>query len=143
MDTVKEREIMNSTLTLTDFITSAGITMKAERTDHNPTMDDSANMDHWKVTLRAGRSRMSLVFSMGYGHKGEPPTLSDVLDCLASDASSFDNAQSFEDWADDYGYDVDSRKAEKTYKAVQRSAERLQKFLGESAYNTLLSAERE
>jgi hypothetical protein len=130
-------------MTIQAFIKSAGIRMSAERTDRNPSMDDSARMDHWRVTLRCGRSRMSTVFSMGYGRNGAEPKLSEVLDCLASDAASFDNAQSFEDWASDYGYDTDSRKAERTYLAVQKGAVKLRKFLGDSAYETLMTAERE
>lgn len=78
-----------------------------------------------------------LYFSQGSGHTVDP-TLADVLDCLASDASGHDNANSFEDWASDYGYDTDSRKAEKTWRAIQRSSEQLKRTLGESAYEELL-----
>lgn len=56
------------------------------RVDHNPAMDDSANMDHWRCTLtRAGR-RMALTFSKGFGHQGKPPSLAEVLECCALDA---------------------------------------------------------
>jgi len=44
------------------------------------------------------------------------PTIDTVLECLASDVSeSLDYG--FEAWADESGYDTDSRKAEKIYKA--------------------------
>ncbi len=81
---------------------------------------------------------MTTIFSMGFGHNGHEPKAAEVLSCLASDAAGFDNAQSFEDWADEYGYDADSRKAEKIYKAVEKAAHRLRAFLGDSAYETLL-----
>ena len=81
---------------------------------------------------------MSLVFSMGSGHGGKRPELADVLDCLASDAAGYENARSFADWCADYGYDVDSRRAERTFKAVERQATSLHRVLGESAYRTLL-----
>jgi hypothetical protein len=125
------------TQSLDQFIRSAGIKMRATRTDRNPAMSD-ANMDHWRCILRAGRSRMSLVFSMGYGHNGKEPKPAEVLDCLASDASGLENAQDFEDWCAEYGYDTDSRKAERIYKAIQRQAESLKRLLGDSAYETLL-----
>lgn len=130
-------------MTIQDFVRDLKISMTAERTDANPAMEGSRDMDHWKVVFRskAFRGQMTTVFSMGYGHQGAEPKAKDVLDCLASDASSAD--ESFEDWASNYGYDTDSRKAERTYKAVQRSAARLQKFLGDSAYRTLLQCERE
>jgi len=76
-------------MTIAEFIKSAGLSMNATWTDHNPSMEDSATMDHWRCTIRSGKSRMSLVFSMGVGHNGKQPELADVLDCLASDASAY------------------------------------------------------
>lgn len=124
-------------MTINEFIASAHITMTAERVDANPNMD-SRDMDHWRVKFRAGRSQFTTYFSMGYGHKGQAPTAANVLDCLASDAAGFENAGSFEDWCGEYGYDSDSRKAERTYKVVERQAAKLNRFLGDSAYKTLL-----
>jgi hypothetical protein len=68
----------------------------------------------------------------------EPPTLGEVLDCLASDAASVDNARSFEDWASDFGYDTDSRKAKRTYKTCEKQAAKLKALLGDEAYEQLL-----
>lgn len=44
-----------------------------------------------------------------------PPTAAAVLYCLLSDMEAID--QSFTDWASDFGYDTDSRKALATYEA--------------------------
>jgi len=119
------------------------ITATAEWTDHNPNMDDE-DMDHWKVTLRRKfpRRQMTVYFSMGYGHNGAEPTAEDVIDCLASDASGYDNARGFEDWAGDYGYDADSRKAERIYRVVGRDAARLRRFLGDDYSAILYDTER-
>ncbi len=125
-------------MTIAEFIKSAGLSMNATWTDHNPSMDDGATMDHWRCTIRAGKSRMSLVFSMGSGHRGKRPELANVLDCLASDASGYENVLAFEDWCAEYGYETDSIRALKTFRAVKRQSERLQKLLGDSAYQTLL-----
>ena len=46
--------------------------------------------------------------------KGEIPTAYDVLACL----TKYDPG-TFEDFCDEFGYDTDSRKAEKTYNAVR------------------------
>lgn len=88
---------------------------------------------HWRVIL--GRRQptgqyhqMTVYFSQGPAIEREP-SAEDVLDCLASDYSGFDNARSFEDWCGEYGYDTDSRKAEATYRAVQQQAEKLERFL--------------
>jgi hypothetical protein len=126
------------TVTLSDFIKGADISMTYRATDHNPHLDNSDRMDHWRVTLRAGRSRMTLVFSKGIGHNGEPPTLEEILDCLASDAAGFENTRNFEDWCSEYGYETDSRRAERVYKAIQNQVARLKNLLGHSAYETLL-----
>jgi hypothetical protein len=141
------------TVTIEHFIEAQRISMTAVRTDSNPNMPDSRNMDHWKVTLvrrDAPRVRgsweyqgkilakMTLTFSQGYGHNGEEPELGDVLDCLSSDAAGLANAQDFEEWCSEFGYDPDSRKAYKTYTAVEHQASRLQTFLGDDAYDALL-----
>lgn len=48
--------------------------------------------------------------------QGVVPQLSDTLYSLLSDAEAFLQAQSFEEWASEFGYDADSRKAEGIYK---------------------------
>jgi hypothetical protein len=140
------------TVTIAQFIESNRISLTAEKyTDHNPLMEgEGIRMDHWKVTLERGsrsvvRSvdditprRMTLTFSKGLGHHGAEPTAEEVLDCLASDASGIENARDFEDFCSEYGYDTDSRKAEKIYKDTKHQTERLRKFLGDEAFDTLV-----
>jgi hypothetical protein len=53
------------------------------------------------------------------------------------DASGVDRGD-FEEWADDLGYDPDSRKANATWKICQRQAKKLEAFLGADDYHTLL-----
>ena len=130
--------------TISEFIDHNQIRMSTQETDHNPNMANSDHMDHYRCTLLAGRSRMTIVFSKGSGHNGVWPTIPEVLDCLASDASSVDNAGSFEDWCADFGYSTDSRTAKKTFDVVERQARSLRKLLGDSAFETLLySVERD
>lgn len=125
-------------MTINELIKSAGITMVCWRHHENPNMLDSANMDHWRCVLRAGRARMTVYFSQGHGHHGKAPGLDSVLDCLASDASSVDNSRDFVDWCAELGYSEDSRKAERTFKTIKRQSLKLHRFLGDSAYHTLL-----
>jgi hypothetical protein len=129
--------------TLQELIQDLGITATSTRVDRNPNMDDSENMDHWRVALKYKDGgiqtvRMSVYFSKGSGHKGAEPTAEEVLDCMASDAAGVENAQSFDDWCSEYGYDTDSRKALRTFNTCKRQGERLRRFLGVSAYNDLL-----
>jgi hypothetical protein len=67
----------------------------------------------------------------------EDPTAADVLGSLLMDASSYENARGFEDWAGDYGYDTDSRNAEETYNAVGEATEALRQLLGDD-YETAI-----
>lgn len=122
----------------TKFSQSFGIVAKCERWHENPANRDWQDADHWKCVLKGAGSQMTIYFSMGYGHNGKAPKAADILDCLASDAASYENAQDFEDWAPDFGYDTDSRKAEGVYKAVSKGAAKLKRFLGPDAYETLL-----
>lgn len=46
-----------------------------------------------------------------------PPEVAAVLNSFVMDGDACN--QSFEDWADDFGYDKDSRRAEKTYEACK------------------------
>ena len=62
------------------------------------------------------------------------PSLQDVLQCLQSDARSGEHML-FEDFASDFGYDTDSRKAEKIWRACQETRGRLMKFLGNDFQN--------
>ena len=45
-----------------------------------------------------------------------PPTLPDVLSCLVADCLGVRDGQTFEEWAREFGYDIDSRTAEKVYR---------------------------
>ncbi|MGA9884441.1 MAG: hypothetical protein WBQ34_12045 [Candidatus Acidiferrales bacterium] len=156
--------MQTDTVSIEQFIKDNRISMTAERTDNNPNMDDAANMDHWKVVLtrrvlkegfdtwrgykgklgdcQYSTRKLTTYFSMGYGHNGKAPTAADVLDCLASDAASIDNARSFEDWASDFGYDADSRKAEKLFKTCEHAAKRLRSFMGDEYESLLYNTER-
>ncbi len=66
------------------------------------------------------------------------PGLVEVLDCLANDASGYEQCRDFGDWAGDYGYDTDSRTAEATWLAVGKISHDLRYALGLDVYRQLL-----
>lgn len=123
---------------MSEVLSGVRISMNADSADSNPNMDDSANMDHWKCKIRCGSHSMTVIFSMGMGHHGKKPELYEVLDCLAADAAGYENARSFEEWCGEYGYDTDSRKAERTYRTIEKQADSLKRLLGEELYKALL-----
>ncbi len=129
--------------TLRAFIERNRITATVVWTDRNPNMEDAVDGSrHYVVTLHAttpeaGRRQLAVPFTMGPALEKEP-TAAEVLECLASDSSSIDNARGFEDWCGEFGYDTDSRKAERTYRACEHQSHRLWQLLGETEYDRLL-----
>ena len=84
---------------------------------------------------------MTVPFYTGPGWSREPD-LDDVMECLCSDAVGVINATCFEEWADDLGFDSDSRRAEATYRQVQRQTEELRRLLGDDFERIVLSDRR-
>ena len=68
-----------------------------------------------------------------------PPTLNGILSCLISDADGAD-ALTFEEWCSDFGYDTDSRKAERIFNECRRIAVLLQRILPREHWNTYRDA---
>lgn len=110
------------------FLHSKGVTAAVIEgaTDVPPGME---NMNDYTVTLRLQKRKLTTPFFTGPGWE-HPPTAADVLSALISDVQSAESARDFADWASDMGMNTDSRKAEQTYRAVLRSAEKTRKFLG-------------
>lgn len=124
--------------TIPQFCRKHSISAQVRDVDSNPQMSDMMpGSRHFRVTLRRSGKQMTVPFSQGPAIEQEP-TAEDVLSCLAMDAAGYENARSFEDWASEYGYDTDSRRAKKTYKAVERQHDQLERFLPSDIYQTLL-----
>lgn len=99
------------------------------KTDWNKLDEWQKKANQYTVTLKYGRRQMTIPFFMGIAHTNEP-TLEDVMPCLVSDYFAAENARNFEDFANDFGYDTDSRKAEKIYKQCLKEAEKMKKLFG-------------
>lgn len=61
------------------------------------------------------------------------PKPEDMLSALVSDGAPAFDAQSFEDWAGDFGYDLDSRAAEAIYNACVDTGRKLVRLIGRAA----------
>jgi hypothetical protein len=123
--------------TIKQFVRENNIKIANELVDSNPNIDDpNWQANHYKVVLKRGKKQFTTYFSKGIGLKGEP-TVEEVLDCLASDSASIENYD-FEDWAPEFGYNKDSRHAEKIYNACIKQAQKLKNFLGAEKYEELL-----
>lgn len=123
-----------------EFCRKHGVRMSCKATNGNPHFAEdewARTASHFKCVLHFEKRRMTVYFSQGPAIKGEP-CAADILDCCASDAAGFENARSFEEWTRDLGYDEDSRKAERIYKAVERQSRKLKALLGNDLYDDLL-----
>lgn len=120
-------------MTSKQLVKQLRIFAESESIDSNPS-DPEWQANHYKVTLkmRYGNNwrQFTTVYSKGFGLSGEP-TASEVIDCLALDIQGIEG-RTFEYWAGDLGYDTDSRKAERIYKAIQSQSTKLVKFFGDS-----------
>lgn len=133
-----------------NFLNEAGITFKALFLFHGPHWeDDKENRNVWELILTREKKTFSVRFGQSIaesflwlakdGHrlvepgawgarKYEPtkrnlPTSYDFLACL----TKYDPG-TFEDFCGEFGYDTDSRKAEKTYFAVQEEWKKVRTF---------------
>lgn len=68
-----------------------------------------------------------------------PPSIADVLYSLIQDASAIDYA-TFEQWAQDMGFDADSRKGETIYRACLQTGLALRAAVGEKGLAELQEA---
>lgn len=126
---------------LQSFIDKHGLTIWSEKAPDNPDMEGGEDMDHWLVRLfhtDKGNDWMQIHYSMGKGHEGKAPELPDVLDCLASDSSGYENARTVQEWLAEFGYGADSHRGFLTFRSVEKQAVRLQEWLGHDLYEELL-----
>ena len=95
---------------------------------------DSANFNHNVVTVKNNDNGKRTTFDF-WGSRVEPEVKTEndllyVFYCFLSDAIS--GMSYFEAFCDDYGYDTDSRTAEKAWRACRRSWEKFFRLSGYS-----------
>lgn len=84
-----------------------------------PLWEDNTNRDVFSCVLKNDLHKFRFTFGQSQndstGNGDNKPTAYDVLSCL----TKYDPG-TFENFCGDFGYDIDSRKAYKTYKAVMK-----------------------
>lgn len=106
-----------------------------------PVLDDWPDANRFMVTVRYRQRAMTVPFYTGSGWSREP-ALDDVMECLCSDAIAIINTGCFEEWADELGFDDDSRKAEAMYRQARHQTEELRRVLGDDFERIVLSGRR-
>jgi len=82
--------------------------------------DDKEPRDIYKITLKREYEKYTFKFGQSIADTGKEPTPYDVL----SSVTKY-NPEDFKDFCSSYGYEEDSRKAYKTYKAVVKEWENI------------------
>lgn len=132
--------------TMREFVERHGIEMECQRADSNPYLDMPRGSSHYTCRLRFGRRTLTTPFSQGSAITHTPRT-EDVLNSLASDSSGYESAGgSFDAWCSDFGFEPDEEARDpwhrcrwkKTFRAVEKQAEKLKKLLGLELYDELL-----
>ena len=85
--------------------------------------EDKEERDVCSITLKNWRGSWTFRFGQSIAREGTLPVAYDVLAALQKH-----DAGTFEDFCNEYGYSEDSRKAEKTYKAVAKEWENVQRM---------------
>lgn len=110
-------------------LTSTFVKRETTKNPKQPTLV----VDKWICVLSTEMGAVSFDFQMGSGHNGKEPTLEDVLSCVLSDARA--GEQTFEDFCSDFGYDEDSRSAEKIWNACKDATVKLSRILTKKDQN--------
>ena len=129
METKKSRYELQADKFLKDTKTS----FKVKYFNHAIYFDgDKENRDIYKITLRNGNGSYTFKFGQSIANQGQEPTAYDVLACL----TKYD-VGSFEDFCSEFGYDTDSRTAEKTYFAVVKEYNEVKRLWNEKEIEAL------
>lgn len=111
-----------------DFLkaTNTKLTIKYVNTTFNPMWNDTAVRNCYKVVLKRNGVQMTYTFwdSIHNTRLDEEPSPYDVLACL----QTYEPEDTFEAFCLEYGYDSDSIRALKIYKAVWREYAKLRKL---------------
>jgi len=104
------------------FAKTYGVRLKIAEPEYRPYFaDDEESRFVFPCVLSRGGKSYRFKFGQSIMEKDNPPTLYDILSCLTKY-----NPETFETFCGDYGYNEDSRKAEKIYKAVVREWKRVE-----------------
>lgn len=85
--------------------------------------EDKQNRYVFKIQLKKDGKQYSFYFGQSIAEGSNEPTLYSVLTCL----QKYD-VGSFEDFCGEFGYDEDSREAERIYKAVTKEFKNMQRL---------------
>lgn len=104
---------------------------------------DGWEHDAYRVRLTYAGRQMTLRYRKGVGHQGSPPTLEEVLGCIAADSRTLEDEPGLLGWARSLGYDQedDTRKVEELYRLTVKQRDDAERLFGPTPFALLLTTE--
>ena len=109
-----------------DFAAAKNLFFTWETPVYGEMWGDGQNRYIFKCQLNRDRKQYTFNFGQSVAAGSNPPSIYDILACL----TKYD-PEDFENFCTNYGYDTDSRKAYKTYKAVVREWQAVNRLFGD------------
>lgn len=109
---------------------------------HKTTYDKGLHDEMIRQACETGIVHTNWAQDRTYLHKTikQPkPKLADILYALVMESDVL-NCSGFEDWATNYGYNTDSREAERTYRQYLEQSLQLRNLIGQSKFDELITA---
>ena len=112
-----------------DYLAQIGVLFTAAyQGQSSPARPGFPGSHHWVTAFDKGAAVEAFDYFMGAAHVDEAgapaaPRAGEVLYCLIRDAEALQ--LTFEEWANELGYDEDSRNAARTYNACREEGEKL------------------
>lgn len=127
-------------LITTDYMQGCGHCPAGKKTFNSPSLNPATEKRQAIAhECETGRVYGRLFANFDHRQKGAaiaPPSAADILYSLMSDGSAID-AGTFDDWCDEFGYDVDSIKARGMYDQCLQTGLRLRAAFGDSTLSDL------
>ncbi len=128
-------------MTFQEFIEKHEIDMSEKYAESNPYHEDALpNTMHYVITLSCGDNEIEIPYSCG--RMAGYPYLEMVL-CTVANEARVSEYDSFEDWADNFGFDSDSRRAERIFENCKEMATMLGGLLTHSQFKEFMECEEE
>lgn len=95
------------------------------------------HLSHWEVTLQFNEKQLTIYHSVAGGY---PPNAEIVLLCIMGDSLDVEDAETFEEWAEQFNLNPKSVAAHHTYEHHIKQREDLIEFFGDDAFDILCNA---
>ena len=109
-----------------DFAKKYGVKLQILGSEYKSMWNERQNRYVFKCRLSRNRKSYTFEFGQSIANSSNEPNIYDILACLVKS-----DPETFEYFCAEFGYDIDSRKAEETYKAVCKEYKAVERLFGD------------